>query len=138
MTCSISCIPNYSTTTSLSSSLDLFHSTPIKPATMAALTNSSRTLLRALPRISATHYARCISTSDTKNAASYESPFKGADTSRIPDFGHYRSKSGSRNNLVFQYFMVGSMGALTAAGAKATVQGTLLLLIVRQSGIYRG
>jgi hypothetical protein len=26
---------------------------------------------------------------------------------------------------VFQYFMVGTMGALTAAGAKATVQGML-------------
>jgi hypothetical protein len=25
--------------------------------------------------------------------------------------------------LVFQYFMVGTLGALTAAGAKATVQG---------------
>lgn len=25
--------------------------------------------------------------------------------------------------MVYQYFMVGAMGALTAAGAKATVQG---------------
>jgi hypothetical protein len=43
--------------------------------------------------------------------------------SQIPDFGKYRSKSGTKSNLVFQYFMVGTMGALTAAGAKATVQG---------------
>jgi Ubiquinol cytochrome reductase transmembrane region len=48
----------------------------------------------------------------------------GGDTaSKIPDFSHYRSKQGSNSNLVFQYFMVGTMGALTAMGAKATVQG---------------
>jgi ubiquinol-cytochrome c reductase iron-sulfur subunit len=48
----------------------------------------------------------------------------GGDTaSKIPDFSHYRSKQGSNSNLVFQYFMVGTMGALTAVGAKATVQG---------------
>jgi hypothetical protein len=43
--------------------------------------------------------------------------------SKIPDFSHYRSKSGTNSNLLFQYFMVGTMGAITAAGAKATVQG---------------
>jgi hypothetical protein len=47
----------------------------------------------------------------------------GDAASKIPDFSHYRSKQGSNSNLVFQYFMVGAMGALTAAGAKATVQG---------------
>jgi len=47
----------------------------------------------------------------------------GDAASKIPDFSHYRSKQGSNSNLVFQYFMVGTMGALTAAGAKATVQG---------------
>jgi hypothetical protein len=48
----------------------------------------------------------------------------GDASSKIPDFSHYRSKQGSNSNLVFQYFMVGTLGALTAAGAKATVQGT--------------
>jgi ubiquinol-cytochrome c reductase iron-sulfur subunit len=47
----------------------------------------------------------------------------GDKASKIPDFSHYKSKQGSNSNLVFQYFMVGTMGALTAAGAKATVQG---------------
>lgn len=45
-------------------------------------------------------------------------------TTKIPDFSKYRSSKGANSNLVFQYFMVGTMGALTAAGAKATVQGT--------------
>lgn len=71
---------------------------------------------------------RALSTSATKAAASsFESPFRGGGsekTAKIPDFSNYRSKSGSNSNLVFQYFMVGTMGALTAAGAKATVQGT--------------
>jgi ubiquinol-cytochrome c reductase iron-sulfur subunit len=45
-------------------------------------------------------------------------------TTKIPDFGKYRSDKNPNSNLVFQYFMVGAMGALTAVGAKATVQGT--------------
>jgi hypothetical protein len=40
----------------------------------------------------------------------------------VPDFSHYKSNNPSRN-LMFQYFMVGTMGALAAMGAKATVQG---------------
>ncbi len=99
---------------------------------MASLTRSSRTLLRTLPRSSLTPLPlRALSTTSTKhdNAAttsSFDSPFKGMGgdrSSKIPDFSHYRSKQGSSSNLVFQYFMVGTMGALTAAGAKATVQG---------------
>ncbi|PMD62510.1 cytochrome b-c1 complex subunit Rieske [Hyaloscypha bicolor E] len=100
---------------------------------MASLTRSSRTLLRTLPRSSiAPLPLRALSTSSTKRDAttsSFDSPFKGmgGDTaSKIPDFSHYRSKQGSNSNLVFQYFMVGTMGALTAAGAKATVQDFLV------------
>jgi hypothetical protein len=45
-------------------------------------------------------------------------------TTRIPSFAKYRSKSGDESGpKVFQYFMVGTMGALSALGAKATVQG---------------
>jgi hypothetical protein len=43
---------------------------------------------------------------------------------KIPSFKAYRSGSSQMTNRVFQYFMVGSMGLLAAAGAKATVQGT--------------
>ncbi|KAN0096487.1 cytochrome b-c1 complex subunit Rieske [Hyaloscypha variabilis] len=100
---------------------------------MASLTRSSRTLLRTLPRSSiAPLPVRALSTSSTKRDAttsSFDSPFKGMGgdkASKIPDFSHYRSKQGSNSNLVFQYFMVGTMGALTAAGAKATVQDFLV------------
>jgi ubiquinol-cytochrome c reductase iron-sulfur subunit len=100
---------------------------------MASLTHSSRALLRAAPRTVGS--LRALSTTAQKkasgepgiNAPSFESPFKSSgsqtQTSKIPDFSHYRSKNGKNSNLLFQYFMVGSLGALTAAGAKATVQG---------------
>ena len=56
-------------------------------------------------------------------SGSYTSPFKGESKgSKIPDFSKYTG--GTPNtNLLFQYFMVGTMGAITAAGAKSTVQG---------------
>ena len=57
---------------------------------------------------------------------SFESPFKNPQsnpTTKIPSFANYMSKKPETSNRVFQYFMVGTMGVLTAAGAKATVQG---------------
>ncbi|TVY24733.1 Cytochrome b-c1 complex subunit Rieske, mitochondrial [Lachnellula hyalina] len=97
---------------------------------MASLAHTSRTLLRTLPTRTLMPL-RTLSTSAARAEASssFDSPFKGMGSdaaSKIPDFSHYRSKQGSGSNLVFQYFMVGTMGALTAAGAKATVQGTFL------------
>jgi len=96
------------------------------------LAASSRALLRAGSRTPAA--IRAISSTAVKKAdpnqasPAFESPFSKPghtnDTTKIPDFSHYRSKRGSSNNLLMQYFMVGTMGALTAAGAKNTVQGT--------------
>ncbi|KAI9821871.1 MAG: hsp70 nucleotide exchange factor fes1 [Pycnora praestabilis] len=59
----------------------------------------------------------------------FDSPFRDLDkkpTTMIPDFSHYKSKRGETTNRTFQYFMVGSMGLLAAAGAKATVQDFLV------------
>jgi hypothetical protein len=94
-------------------------------ASRAVLRTLSRTSLSSLPvRALSTSTARCRASATD---SSFDSPFRGLGgdkASKIPDFSHYRSKQGSNSNLVFQYFMVGTMGALTAAGAKATVQGT--------------
>ncbi|KAG7142524.1 Cytochrome b-c1 complex subunit Rieske like protein [Verticillium longisporum] len=74
---------------------------------MAPLANASRTCLRQLSR--------------------YSSPFKGAQKGdEIPDFSKYMSKGSSAKNHLFSYFMVGTMGAITAAGAKSTVQEFLV------------
>lgn len=62
---------------------------------------------------------------------SYTSPFRGTsnhrDTTAIPSFKKYRNTGGENSTKLFQYFMVGTFGAITALGAKATVQGTRLL-----------
>jgi Ubiquinol cytochrome reductase transmembrane region len=58
--------------------------------------------------------------------ASFDSPFRGlgaSPTTKIPDFSHYKSSRGQDSNKVFSYFMAGTLGVLSAAGAKATVQG---------------
>jgi len=62
------------------------------------------------------------------SASSFDSPFKGnADSTKIPSFAAYRNKGGEQGPKVFQYFMVGTMGALASLGAKATVQGMTFL-----------
>ncbi|OAL54600.1 cytochrome b-c1 complex subunit Rieske, mitochondrial precursor [Pyrenochaeta sp. DS3sAY3a] len=61
------------------------------------------------------------------SASSFDSPFKGGpDSTKIPSFAAYRNKGGETGPKVFQYFMVGTMGALTALGAKNTVQDFLV------------
>ncbi|KAK9447557.1 Rieske [2Fe-2S] iron-sulfur domain-containing protein [Limtongia smithiae] len=48
------------------------------------------------------------------------------NTYKVPDFSHYaRKDGGSDSSRVYSYFMIGSMGLLSAAGAKATVQDFL-------------
>jgi len=107
---------------------------------MAPLTTSSRTLLRASSRqplrcvslaLSA-QQRRCKADIVERTAGEYdrtpkvEPPFRTSDdnpTTKIPDFKKYMSKKGETSNKTFQYFMVGGMGLLAAAGAKATVQG---------------
>ncbi|KAI9857619.1 MAG: hsp70 nucleotide exchange factor fes1 [Vezdaea acicularis] len=68
--------------------------------------------------------------SEVSATSSFESPFRGVgssqQTTNIPDFSKYRSKRGQDGNKVFQYFMVGTMGLLSAAGAKATIQDFLV------------
>lgn len=95
---------------------------------MASLSAASRLCLRsaAKPAVPA---VRALSSTAVQaaGAASYSSPFKGETTgSKIPNFGKYASKNSAAGNKLFSYFMVGSMGALTAAGAKSTVSGTCI------------
>jgi len=62
-------------------------------------------------------------------SSSFESPFrgKGSDAStKVPDFSKYMSKGSGGANALFSYFMVGTVGAISAAGAKSTVQEFLV------------
>ncbi|KAG9259141.1 cytochrome c reductase iron-sulfur subunit [Emericellopsis atlantica] len=100
---------------------------------MAALTHASRACLRATSSSSTAAPVRALSTTAVRNDnattwTSYSSPFK-AGTSKannVPDFGKYVSSASPGKNKLFQYFMVGGMGAITAAGAKSTVQEFLV------------
>lgn len=93
----------------------------------SSLTAASSTLLRACSRQSLASAGRATASAaiQQRNSSSsaFDSPFKKADTTQIPSFKAYKSKSAETSNRVFSYFMVGTMGMLTAAGAKATVQG---------------
>lgn len=55
--------------------------------------------------------------------------------SSIPDFSKYMNNKGEGKNKVFSYFMVGTMGALSAAGAKSTVQGTFFFSPPKRIGL---
>jgi ubiquinol-cytochrome c reductase iron-sulfur subunit len=108
---------------------------------MAPLTRRCGSLLRSLPRrnlraLPSTLPQRRHKADVVQRAAgefdqtpSGQSPFRNLDenpTTRVPDFSKYMSSKGETRNKTFQYFMVGSMGLLAAAGAKATVQGELM------------
>ncbi|KAL7935520.1 putative ubiquinol-cytochrome C reductase iron-sulfur subunit [Trichoderma chlorosporum] len=98
---------------------------------MAPLATASRLCLRSAVAKPA---VRALSSSAVRQAdapgagaASYTSPFKGESKgSKIPDFSKYMSKGNETTNKLFSYFMVGTMGAITAAGAKSTVQEFLV------------
>lgn len=110
---------------------------------MAPLTTKAGSLLRVCPRqrissipvpILASQQRRTKADIVERTSGQYdqtprfESPFKNKDdnpTTKIPSFAKYMSKKGETSNKTFQYFMVGGMGLLAAAGAKATVQGRL-------------
>ncbi|KAH7150508.1 Rieske [2Fe-2S] iron-sulfur domain-containing protein [Dactylonectria estremocensis] len=94
---------------------------------MATLSTASRLCLRsaAKPVVPA---VRVLSTSAVRpgsaTASAYSSPFKGEQKgNQIPNFGGYVSKNGENKNKLYSYFMVGALGAVSAAGAKSTVQG---------------
>ena len=93
---------------------------------MAPLTSTSRAVLRqcARTKLPAPLATQTVSTQQRRGAAAdAQDPFNRKESTKIPSFGSYFSKGSSTSNKVFQYFMVGTMGALSAAGAKATVQG---------------
>ena len=122
----------------------LYLSSPLfPPQEMPPLPAARSNLLRLCPRqhvpstitlsiLAATQQRRCKADVVERHSGEYEktppfqSPFKSRHenpTTKIPSFANYMSKKGETSNKTFQYFMVGGMGLLAAAGAKATVQG---------------
>ena len=90
-----------------------------------ALSTASRTCLRAASRCTALQVRAVSTTPALRDAASstYSSPFQGETKgTQIPDFGKYKS-SNQNGNKLFSYFTVGTMGAISAAAGKSTVEG---------------
>lgn len=96
---------------------------------------ASRTLAQAV-KVS----TRALSTTAARPVAqhgevssTYKSPFTGTQKStQVPNFGHYMAKRSPSTNMLFQYFMVGTMGAISAAGAKSTIQGESWFLRIKR------
>ena len=65
--------------------------------------------------------ASAASAMQTRHESSYSSPFR---STAIPSFAKYRNNGGEMSTKTFQYFLAGTMGAVTAMGAKNVVQGT--------------
>ena len=113
----------------------------MRPPTRLASTALRTWTKHPLPRssapaipVTATQSRAASTTGETITGSSFESPFGRSNedapsTTKVPDFSHYMSKRDGTSNRVFQYFMVGTMGLLSAAGAKATVQGKIHLLV---------
>ena len=84
---------------------------------------------------------RSATQGEVSHTSSFDSPFRTSEaqpaTTKIPSFKNYMSKSPEVSNRVFQYFVVGSMGLLAAAGAKATVQGASQCTSLAVSGSRR-
>jgi ubiquinol-cytochrome c reductase iron-sulfur subunit len=94
---------------------------------MAPLTSTARACVRAASQASSVPM-RALSTSTALCAASssssYSSPFNGhSKGTQIPDFSKYKVGSNEESKKLFSYFTVGALGAVSAAGAKSTVQG---------------
>lgn len=99
------------------------------PRIMSVSHASARALTRQCARPQLTCLKAGVSAIQTRGradmpapSASYNSPISSEST-KIPSFKKYRNSGGETPAKVFQYFMVGTMGAVTALGAKNTVQG---------------
>lgn len=90
--------------------------------TSAAARGATATTLRTIRTLSTAAALRAGAGSSS--TSSYQDPFKGtSDTNKIPDFSKYMSKGSGSKNQLYGYFMVGTLGAISAAGAKSTIQG---------------
>jgi ubiquinol-cytochrome c reductase iron-sulfur subunit len=97
---------------------------------MAPLQTMSRALARSAAASVRLPAVRAVSSTPAlrdASSSSFESPFKGeSKSSRVPDFSKYMSKGKGNSNALISYFMVGTLGAISAAGAKSTVQEFLV------------
>lgn len=89
---------------------------------MASFSTATRALARSSVRLSTTPVRAISTTAAVRADAGSSNPFK-VETNKVPDFSKYMSKGSGNTNQLISYFMVGTLGAISAAGAKDTIQG---------------
>jgi ubiquinol-cytochrome c reductase iron-sulfur subunit len=101
-------------------------SIPTRLSSVVARQASRQTLPAARAPLAVQQQKRTRADASTSHAE-FKSPFtrgtgNSKDTTVIPSFKKYKN-GNETTNKVFQYFMVGALGGLSALGAKNTVQG---------------
>jgi len=99
-----------------------------RPAIASFSTNQSSKASTSAATVPTSGQYRPNTPEMNQTSTTFDSPFHRSggtmrETTDIPKFDHYKSSRDETTNRVFQYFMVGTLGAVTAMGAKATVQG---------------
>ncbi|KAK4617819.1 Cytochrome b-c1 complex subunit Rieske, mitochondrial [Fulvia fulva] len=99
-------------------------------ATSSLVRSATRSQVPALRSSTSIVQQKRAATDASTSHAEYKSPFsRGSsgkqDTTAVPSFAKYRGGNETTNKM-FQYFMVGAFGGLSALGAKNTVQDFLV------------
>lgn len=77
------------------------------------------------PRLASSSVLRATAASSTRGYATENNPI-GGGSYKVPDFKPYMKDGHNKDsNRVFSYFMVGTLGIVSAATARATVQDFL-------------
>ncbi|EAS35345.3 ubiquinol-cytochrome c reductase, iron-sulfur subunit [Coccidioides immitis RS] len=107
---------------------------PLAASSASSLVRACARQNLALPRTlsvtASSQQLRAKSTAEAAPTSSFDSPFgrskESASSLKIPSFKKYASPRNATTNKVFSYFVAGSMGLVSAVGAKATVQDFLV------------
>ena len=95
---------------------------------MPPLTSSAGQLVRSCARQRLPALRASSVLSQHRSESTGQAFPSGYDTRKIPNFDKYKSNGSEEGNRVFQYVMAGTLGAVTAMGAKATVVGMDIII----------
>ncbi|EFX05577.1 ubiquinol-cytochrome c reductase iron-sulfur subunit precursor [Grosmannia clavigera kw1407] len=98
------------------------------PSTPRALVAAAGTTATGPSPSSSSSFSTSVARAEAAGSSyTFKSPFRGSSKAdSVPSFGDYLSKNSGSTNQLFGYFMVGTLGAISAAGAKSTVQEFLV------------
>ncbi|ANB10913.1 ubiquinol--cytochrome-c reductase catalytic subunit RIP1 [Sugiyamaella lignohabitans] len=93
---------------------------------MNTLLRATSSAARAALRTSQQSSAFAMASGSSRFVSNNNKPVGGASSYKVPDFTPYMKENRNEDsNRAFSYFMVGTMGVISAAAARATVQDFL-------------